>query len=57
MRAMNTRKMSRNQIIFYVLSILIVISMVISAFASLFTSPTPNAPATPTRRVVATAIP
>lgn len=48
------RKMSRSQIIFYVLSILIVISMVISAFATLFTSPIP---ATPTPRVVATAVP
>lgn len=54
---MNRRKLSRGQIIFYVLSILIVISMVISAFASMFTDPIANAPATSTPRVVTTAIP
>ena len=54
---MKTRKLSRNQIVFYVLSILIVLSMVISSFASLFTDPTVNATDTQRPAVVATAIP
>ena len=54
---MKTRKLSRNQIIFYVLSVLIVLSMVISAFASLFTDPVLNAASTQPPAVTATAIP
>ncbi len=54
---MRTRKLSRNQIIFYVLSILIVLSMIISAFASLFTTPVTSAPPTRPPAIVATAIP
>ncbi|MGQ9903450.1 MAG: hypothetical protein ACUVRU_03730 [Anaerolineae bacterium] len=49
--------MSRSQIVFYVLSILVVLSMIISAFASLFTTPVVNPPATRPPAIVATAIP
>ncbi|MGQ9816112.1 MAG: hypothetical protein ACUVR3_13365 [Candidatus Roseilinea sp.] len=49
--------MSRSQIVFYVLSILVVLSMIISAFASLFTTPVVNAPATRAPVITATAIP
>lgn len=47
-RRMNRRRLSRSQIVFYALSVLIVLSMVISAFSSLFTSNPPGPLPTPT---------
>ncbi|MCS7061767.1 MAG: hypothetical protein RMN25_11470 [Anaerolineae bacterium] len=44
--AMKTRKLSRSQIVFYVLTVLVILSMVISAFASILTGPTVNTPVT-----------
>ena len=45
---MKTKRLSRSQIVFYVLSLLIVLSMVISAFASLFTTAPPVGAGSPT---------
>jgi len=39
---MRTRQLSRSQIVLTILSLLVVLSMVISAFASLFTNTTPD---------------